>query len=229
MRELGELRRVLHDARLVVGEDHASSAVSSRSAAATASGSRRPSASTATRVTATPSSRARAAARRRRMLDRRRHHVAARAAASTPRSAMLFASVAPDVKITSRAAAPTSSATCSRARSSAARAAAPSACVLDGLPSARAAPSPWPPPLPAAAAWWRCDPVDAHRRDERGYEARGGRSTAARAPPRDRAGCGPRRGFGRAVTSSSTSATARATSGAASAVSRIHVAPPADP
>ena len=47
---------------------------------------------------------------------------------------MLLASVAPDVNSTSRAAAPTSSATCSRARSSTARAAAPSACVLDGLP-----------------------------------------------------------------------------------------------
>ena len=51
-----------------------------------------------------------------------------------PKTAMLFASVAPLVKVTSSGAAPSRPATRSRASSSARRAARPTACADDGLP-----------------------------------------------------------------------------------------------
>ena len=53
--------------------------------------------------------------------------------AAVPRSARLFASVAPLVSTISAGAAPTSAATCARAVSSALRARAPSRCALEGF------------------------------------------------------------------------------------------------
>ena len=56
--------------------------------------------------------------------------------ANAERSAMLFASVPPDVSTTSRGSTPPSAATASRTSSTRARAARPCACTLDGLPQA---------------------------------------------------------------------------------------------
>jgi hypothetical protein len=57
----------------------------------------------------------------------------------TPRSARLFASVAPLVNTTSAGAAPISAATSARACSTSARARAPSRWALDGLPTTSSA------------------------------------------------------------------------------------------
>ncbi|OPZ85336.1 MAG: hypothetical protein BWY76_01457 [bacterium ADurb.Bin429] len=59
-----------------------------------------------------------------------------RNARAAPFSARLSLSVPPEVKMTSLIAQPSQSATVSRAASSAARAARPAACRLDGLPNA---------------------------------------------------------------------------------------------
>lgn len=59
---------------------------------------------------------------------------ARRSAAVTPRMARLFASVPPEVNVTSSADAPMSAATCSRASSTARRARRPAGVALDGLP-----------------------------------------------------------------------------------------------
>ncbi|MEZ4309007.1 MAG: hypothetical protein R3F14_13300 [Polyangiaceae bacterium] len=56
-------------------------------------------------------------------------------ASAAPRSARLFDSVPPDVNTISPALAPISAATCSRASSTALRAACPYACWLDGFPN----------------------------------------------------------------------------------------------
>ncbi len=53
--------------------------------------------------------------------------------AAVPRSARLFASLAPPVNTISAGAAPISAATCARAASTALRARAPSRCALDGF------------------------------------------------------------------------------------------------
>ena len=90
------------------------------------------------------------------VLDGRADQVPAlrRPASTVPLTARLSASVPPEVNTTSAGAALTRAANCSRADSTAARAARPWPCWLDGLAAGRPAAAASPPGLPLAAGRW---------------------------------------------------------------------------